>query len=114
MPKPIEPRNKALWQRVLPEIVTWLQANPLASCTDAGRKFDIHQGTLNQQLATSYPGQFDWNERRRLRGERSRKPKRQKVDTTAVYAEMHKVTELFGEVINALARIEAVLDGKRE
>lgn len=111
---PVNLRNKSLWERVLPEVVEWLDANPLASCSDAGRKFNINQATLNGQLALFYPGRFDFNERRRLRGVLNKKPKvaRGKVNAD-IYTEMHKITELFGEVINGLARIEQALVGEK-
>lgn len=109
---PVQLRNKSLWQRILPEIVEWLDSNPLASCSDAGRMFDIHQGTLNQQLALFYPGRFNWEDRRRLRGQLNKKPVKVKIQQD-IYTEMHKVTELFGEVINSLARIEQALVGDK-
>lgn len=96
-------RNAALWARILPDVVQFLNDNPLASCSDAAKRFGLNHATLASRIDAHYPGQFDFVARRKARGDLHRKPKRVKptqgVDLRAE----------FDAVLAALARIEAAL-----
>lgn len=93
-------RNAALWERILPDIKQWLRDNPLASATDAGKRFNLNAATLSARLAFD-SNEFDFMARRRARGDRHRKPKAPKptqgVDLRAE----------FDAILSSLARIEA-------
>lgn len=61
-------RSNSLWQYVLPSIHEYLNENPLASCADAARKFNLCAVTLNARLS----GEYDFKTRRAARGAQRR------------------------------------------
>ena len=93
-------RNAALWERILPDIKQWLRDNPLASATDAGKRFGINSATLAARLAHD-SAEFDFTARRKARGDLHRKPKAPKA-TQGV-----DLRTEFDAILASLARIEA-------
>ena len=61
-------RNAALWDHTLPKVREYLDANPLASCTDAAREFNLCSVTLGAHLRDEY----DFKKRRAARGAKRR------------------------------------------
>lgn len=95
-------RNAALWERILPDIKQWLRDHPLASCADAGKRFNINPATLASRLAFD-SDEFDFAARRRARGEAHRKPKAPK-PTSGVDFRAE-----FDAILMALAKLEAAV-----
>lgn len=95
-------RNAALWERILPDIKQWLRDNPLASCSDAGKRFNLNHATLAARLKHD-GNEFNFNTRRTARGDLHRKPKTVKptqgVDFRAE----------FDAILTALAKLEAAV-----
>ena len=77
-----------------------MRDHPLASCADAGKRFNINPATLASRLAFD-SNEFDFAARRRARGEAHRKPKAAK-PTSGV-----DLRAEFDAVMASLARIEA-------
>lgn len=114
-------RNIGLWDRFLPEIVAYLIENPLASASDAARKFGISSTGLVNRLNTVYPGRFDFEQRRTDRGlAREAERLRRRAERTAkreatsngpvdIHAEIQKVMQGFDQVVEALARLEKAI-----
>lgn len=97
-------RNAALWERILPDVVQFLNDNPLASCADAGKRFGINHATLASRLDAHYPGKFDFIARRKARGEMHRRPKKAAKPEGGV-----NLRREFDRILTSLARIEALL-----
>lgn len=95
-------RNAALWARILPDVVQFLNDNPLASCTDAAKRFGLNHATLASRIDAHYPGQFDFVARRKARGDLHRPKPTRSAAGVDLRAE-------FDAVLAALARIEAAL-----
>lgn len=61
-------RSAGLWEKVLPPIRQYLHDNPLASCADAAREFNLCSVTLSAHLKD----EFDFAKRRAARGAKRR------------------------------------------
>ena len=99
-------RNASLWTRILPDVVQFLTDNPLASCSDAAKRFDLNHATLASRLDAHYPGKFDFSARRKARGDVHRKPKAPKAGVNLRHE--------FDRILTSLARIEALLQKEPE
>jgi hypothetical protein len=117
-PRVIDPatrKNAGLWRQVLPQVADWLRINHLASCAMAAEKFGINTVTLAQQLEVEYPGEFDFTERRRLRGIANKpvvkNPRKKQPPPSAadLATQMADVLKAFDEVVNKLALIETAI-----
>jgi hypothetical protein len=97
-------RNRGIWEKLLPDIKEWLHLNPTASLSDAAKKFSVTPGPLKSWLDFTCPGEFDFQARRKARGDLNRKPKapRLAAGTTDLRKELDAILE-------ALSRIEGLL-----
>lgn len=115
-PSTVVSKNAYLWARVLPEIADWLRIHHLASAKDAERQFGINGTLLAVKLDEHYPGQFDFTERRRLRGiankpvvKRPRTKKTVAPTATELGEQMRDLLKSFDAIVDKMAAIETAI-----